>query len=585
MDRSSILRWVVIFAAIVLIWKVVLPKFTGSSDKGQVLPQEVYVNAPGFAPDIVDPGASLEKPDDGEICTIKSDRFEATFASRGAGLMHLRLQGAQYMGPDGPFDLSTTPDIERWRSLRTLFRGPNADDQVQYDRFPWKLEPRSANEADQQSCTFSYDDGTVRIVKAITPSVRPFELDVTTTVTNLATTPKKHRFSIGAYAFRRNHEIKGSLGRVSPFQTELSCAAGSEVVRKSKDDFKAGSITVAGADRYAAVTSHYFAQAIMPEPGDGAIAETPTCEILAEEWLAAGQAHDADDAAAVYHAKLVYPTQELASQASVTYRQSAFFGPKERDVLANAGGGHSKLGDLINLGFFSPVAKFLVGVLVFFHDKITFGNWGIAIILMTICLRILLFPLTFKSIKVTIGMRRLKPEVDALNEKFKDDPQAKNLAMMELWKKNGVNPFGGCLPQLVQMPVWFAMYTTLQTAVEMYHTRFLWFTDLSAPDKFYILPFLLGVFMIIQQRIVPQQGMDPVQQKMMMYMMPAVFTVMMLFLPAALGVYMLTNSILGITQQLVVERIAPSSKGPTSPTKPTSIAKQANGKPGKGSQI
>jgi YidC/Oxa1 family membrane protein insertase len=174
-------------------------------------------------------------------------------------------------------------------------------------------------------------------------------------------------------------------------------------------------------------------------------------------------------------------------------------------------------------------------------------------------------------------MRRLQPEVNALNEKFKDDAQAKNLAMMELWKKNGVNPFGGCLPQLVQMPVWFAMYTTLQTAVEMYHTRFLWFTDLSAPDNLYILPLLLGVFMIVQQRIVPMQGVDPVQQKVMMYVLPATFTVMMLFLPAALGIYMLTNSILGITQQLVVERIAPRASSSAI------TVKQSDEKPEKGS--
>jgi YidC/Oxa1 family membrane protein insertase len=135
------------------------------------------------------------------------------------------------------------------------------------------------------------------------------------------------------------------------------------------------------------------------------------------------------------------------------------------------------------------------------------------------------------------------------------------MAMMELYRKHGVNPLGGCLPQLVQMPIWFAMYTTLQTAVEMYHEKFLWFSDLSAPDKMFILPLVLGAFMIVQQRIVPQQGMDPVQAKMMMYLLPGIFTVMMLFLPAALGVYMLTNSVLGITQQLVVEKIAPRSGG------------------------
>jgi YidC/Oxa1 family membrane protein insertase len=195
-------------------------------------------------------------------------------------------------------------------------------------------------------------------------------------------------------------------------------------------------------------------------------------------------------------------------------------------------------------------------VLEYIHGII--GNWGISIIVMTLCLKLVLFPLTFKSIKSSVEMRKLRPEIDAINARFKDDMQAKNLAMMELWKKHGVSPFGGCLPQMVQMPVWFAMYTTLQTAVPMYHTHFLWFTDMSAPDRFYILPLVLGGLMIVQQRIMPQQpGMDPMQQKMMTWMMPIIFTVMMLFLPAALGVYMMTNSLLNITQQMIIEKIAP----------------------------
>jgi YidC/Oxa1 family membrane protein insertase len=208
------------------------------------------------------------------------------------------------------------------------------------------------------------------------------------------------------------------------------------------------------------------------------------------------------------------------------------------------------------------VAKVLVGILVFFHSHVTFGNWGLAIIAMTVCLRLLLLPLSIKPVKTAIAMRKLKPEIDAIGLKFKDDAQAKNLATMELYRKYGVNPLGGCLPQLVQMPVWFAMYTTLQTAVEMYHEKFLWFTDLSAPDKLFILPLVLGAFMVVQQKIVPQQGMDPVQAKMMMWMLPGIFTFMMLFLPAALGVYMLTNSVLGIVQQLVIERIAPRGGPP-----------------------
>lgn len=555
MDRNSVLRWAVIAIGIIAFWKFGLPHLTGESDKPQAVPVESYVNGPGFAPDAIDPPAKPGEPNvpvEGETCIIHGNRFDATLSSRGAGLTHLVLNETQYASGVNGYDLSTTPTFERWRSLRTLFRTSDANDQIDYDRFNWKVEQPS-----DKACTFTYEDDKVKIVKAITASERPYELDVATTVTNLASAAKRHQFSIGAFAFRRNEEVKGSLGRVSPFQTELSCATSHDIVRKGKDDFKEGPLDVAGLDRYAAVNSHYFTQALIPDPGNGAVTEAPTCRILAEDWVSAGQKRGDDKAASVYHAQLVYPPRELAPQASVTYRDTAFFGPKERKTLAAAAGGRAKLGDVINLGFFSPVAKFLVGVLVFLHDKVTIGSWGLAIILMTVALRIALFPLTFKSIKSTIAMRRLKPEVDVLNEKFKDDAQAKNLAMMELWKKHGVNPFGGCLPQLVQMPVWFAMYTTLQTATEMYHTKFLWFSDLSSPDKYFILPLLLGAFMIIQQRIVPQQGIDPMQQKMMMYLMPGVFTVMMLFLPAALGVYMLTNSVLGIVQQLAVEQIAP----------------------------
>jgi YidC/Oxa1 family membrane protein insertase len=122
------------------------------------------------------------------------------------------------------------------------------------------------------------------------------------------------------------------------------------------------------------------------------------------------------------------------------------------------------------------------------------------------------------------------------------------------------------------------MYTTLQTAVAMYHTHFLWFADLSAPDKFYILPIALGGLNIVQQRIMPQQpGMDPMQQKMMTWMMPIVFTVMMLFLPAALGVYMITNSFLNIGQQLLIEQISPRSQNKKSaPGKGEIVVKSAD---------
>jgi YidC/Oxa1 family membrane protein insertase len=112
----------------------------------------------------------------------------------------------------------------------------------------------------------------------------------------------------------------------------------------------------------------------------------------------------------------------------------------------------------------------------------------------------------------------------------------------------------GCLPQLASMPVWFALYTTLQTAVELYNIPFLWFPDLSRSDPYYILPFIIGATYYAQQKLMPMQAGDPMQQKMMTYIMPGMFTVFMLFLPAGLGIYMFTNSLLGIAQQQIVER-------------------------------
>jgi YidC/Oxa1 family membrane protein insertase len=231
----------------------------------------------------------------------------------------------------------------------------------------------------------------------------------------------------------------------------------------------------------------------------------------------------------------------------------SYVGPKERKTLEAAGGGNRGFVELIDLGFFSAIAKVLVAFLLKVHSIVP--NWGVAIIVLTITARTLLFPLTLPSIKSMIKMRELKPEMDALNEKFKDDPQAKGLAQMELWRKHKVNPLKGCLPQLASMPVWFALYTTLQTAVELFNIPFLWFPDLSDKDPLYILPFVIGGTSFVQQKMMPLQG-DPAQQKMMLYFMPAMFVVMMLFLPSGLGVYMFTNGLLGIIQQQAVERHA-----------------------------
>ena len=574
MDRNSLVRTLLIFGVIILLWKVVLPKFGffgGDKGNAQAVADVTYANAPDFAPDpMLEPAPAADA--NGAVptfaapttCSIKGNRFDATLSTRGAALTKFVLHDAQYegAGKDKTADLVTSSwdapsawaEVERWRPLRTTFRDEGANDQVKYDRFNWTVEPQG-----DAACVFHYEDDSVRLEKTVKAGSRPFELEVETKVTNLADGERKHRLGVELYTFRENQEMKGHLGRVSPFATEVSCAKTGDVERKNNEAFKDGAwFGMDGADRYAAITNYYFAQVLVPQGG------AAKCEVLAESWTTADQKADDDSAGWVYHAKLTYDTKALQKGETAVYQETAYMGPKDRDLLKTAGGPGKNLSDVVNLGFWSPVVKVLMIALVFIKANVT-NNWGLAIILLTLLVKLVTFPLQWKSLRSTIAMRRLKPQLDELNKKYADDPQAKNLAMWELYKKNGVNPFGGCLPQLIAMPVWFAMYTTLQSAVEMYHTHFLYFKDLSAPDQLFgpvgPLPFVLGGFMILQQRIVPAQGMDPTQQKMMTYIMPVVFTVMMLFLPAALGVYMLTNSILNIAQQLILEKVAPRDGG------------------------
>lgn len=549
-QRSSILRWVLIAVAVWLAWTY-LPKLWGGGSDSKTEAQPIPVETPVVA--------DLRTPE--ALCTINGNRFTAELTSQGASLKHLLLAGAHYADKGQPIDLVTTPDHEAKRPLRLDWRGPgvepNDSAQVKLDEFDWKID-----KSDPSECVFSYTDDRVELRKIIRADQRPFELTIEATVKNLAQDKKKHSLSVVASAWRYKAEVESHLGRQSPFVTSVECLHDTKMKRMHETDFEPGDFKDAGYENgwfvqrgaidFAAVSNFYFSQALVgTEPAPAA------CRMQIDERKGAGLD------GAFYQSRIAWDAKELAPGESATYKLTAFLGPKERDVLASAAGGSHHLSDLVDLGYFSIIAKYLLQYLVWLHVKV--GNWGIAIILMTITVRLVLFPLTWKSIQSGFQMRRLKPEIDAINEKYKDDAQGKNIATMELWKKNKVNPLGGCLPALFQMPVWWALYTSLQTAVELYHTPFLYFPDLSAPDPYYIIPIVLGGTMILQQKLMPMQ-MDPTQQKMMTFVMPAIFTVMMLFLPSGLAVYMLTNSVLGILQQIAIEKYW-SSKSPAPASK------------------
>ena len=278
-----------------------------------------------------------------------------------------------------------------------------------------------------------------------------------------------HRLGVENTAWRTYQQTDSHFGRQSPFVTEVLCAHdGGKLDRKSLSDFgpkdfekpevEAGWFMQRGAVDFAATANAYFAQAIVPIEGPA----PPACGLQVEErWYREQFPDKTKDPSygAMYRSRLIYPQKELAPHESVTYEVAAYYGPKDRAYLAKALGGTHQLSEIINLGMFTVVSKVIVMFLIKAHDIV--GDWGISIIVLTICVRIVLFPLTWKQIKSMVAMRRLKPEVDEINRKFKDDPQQKQVATMEMYRKNGVNPFGGCLPVVVQMPVWWALYTVI----------------------------------------------------------------------------------------------------------------------------
>ncbi|RUM47465.1 MAG: hypothetical protein DSY47_06895 [Hydrogenothermus sp.] len=213
------------------------------------------------------------------------------------------------------------------------------------------------------------------------------------------------------------------------------------------------------------------------------------------------------------------------------------------------------LRETIDFGFFGILGKPLFLLLHLIYDFIP--NWGIAIIILTIILRIVLFPLNHKSLKAMKKMADLAPEIQKLQKKYKDDPQRLQQEMMRLYAEHGANPMSGCLPILAQIPIFIALYNVLMVAVELKNVPFLWVPDLSEHDPFYILPILMGLSMIAQQWITPSSDKN---QKFIMYAMAGIFTFLFMNFPAGLVLYWLTNNILGLIQSFFVNKTMNTEK-------------------------
>jgi len=226
-----------------------------------------------------------------------------------------------------------------------------------------------------------------------------------------------------------------------------------------------------------------------------------------------------------------------------------YIGPKEWKLFSSL---DKKLEDVIEFGWFTFLAKPFFKIMLAIYDFV--GNWGWAIVIFTILVKIVLFPLSYKGLMSMQKLKDLAPKMKEIREKYGKDPAKMNQQMMALYKKHGANPMGGCLPMLLQIPIFFALYRVLLNADELQGAPWIgWITDLSRPDPYFVLPILMGVTMYIQQKITPNTMTDPMQKKIFQWL-PVIMTFFFLTFPSGLVLYWLVNNILTIAQQLYINR-------------------------------
>ncbi len=315
-----------------------------------------------------------------------------------------------------------------------------------------------------------------------------------------------------------------------------------------------GGGTVNPPFNWASVTDRYFAAAFIPDdPSNAALVtlrnavdipkdpKKPTAETVKVDVLGAA----------------------VGNMKGAT-SERVFVGPKSLGILESVPvptvrEAHADLRELINFGFFGMIARPLFLWLKWTHDKIV-SNWGWAIVLQTLIINLALLPLRITSMKSMLKMQRIQPQIKSIQEKYKKysmrDPrkQEMNREIMDLQKKAGVSPVGGCLPMVIQLPFLVAYYSMLGSALDLRHATWLWIGDLAAPDPIYLLPIGIMISMYIMQRMTPQTGMDASQQKMMTLMMPVVLGVMSFNLAAGLCLYWSEGNLIGIVQQSIMNR-------------------------------
>jgi YidC/Oxa1 family membrane protein insertase len=461
---------------------------------------------------------------------VETDVVRAVFTSRGGGLKSWRLKS--YQAADGQgVDLVTLQQDDVLGPLQVSSGNPEEPAPLDFDIDKPQLSLRSPSEAGSVVLS-SRGSGPLQLSKRLTFKGNSYRAEVELSWKN---TGKKPITITPELAWG-----PGFYSRVAHQRAEAVSATSWVDGRRVTDDVGSlqGAVTHSGQVSWTGLQNLYFAAALLPEGTESVatIRKGPN-----EQPVVA----------------LVAPSQSLEPGGELTQRVAVYGGPKDLDHLSAAG---SDLNKIVDLGWFDALARPALHLLRFLNRLS--GNYGVAIILVGLLQKIILHPLTAKTLRSMQAMKSLQPKIAAISERHKNNPQKKQQEVMGLYKKHGVNPLGGCLPMLIQLPIFVALYNALSSSVEMWRAPFLWIRDLSQPDAlftfdvwglkdypFNLLALLMGVSMFFQQKMSPPSTSDPQQAKMMLYLLPVMFTFMFWTFPSGLVLYWLVNNILQMGQQ------------------------------------
>lgn len=477
------------------------------------------------AAEVIPPASKARK------ISIKTPLFLARFSSQGGVLERFDLlKYHQTIDPQSPA-IDMIGDKARDRSALGVVLRPTGQEIHTWNSPNWVSDGQDTELAagQKKTLTFTGEVGGLRLERRLTLSADSYLITEELLVTN----PGKAAVT-GYVAFTAASETLSASGDDKYNPTRIAYGAakvGFEEVTSLSDLEKTGiNSKDKGAVNWGAIESNYFLFAILPGPGNAELSGLYKSEVF--NMAVAQEAN-------------------IAPGQTQTLKCSYYMGPADRAILADM---PNKLADAVDFGWFHIIAVPLLKLLNWFYKYV--HNYGVAIVLLTVLIKLIFWPLSQKSYKSMDQMKRLQPMLTKLREKYADDKERLNQEVMALYKTYKVNPAGGCLPMVVQIPVFFGLYKALLGSIELRHAAFIshvpftdlvWLADLSVKDPYYVTPLIMGATMFVQQKMTPTGG-DNMQAKIML-LMPVVFTFMFLNFPAGLVVYWLVNNVLSIGQQ------------------------------------